>query len=191
MNKNLKKIFDHYHKKTITDTSLTPSAVLLPLFHKEGQLHILFTQRSDLVFHHKGQICFPGGSYKYGDATLLQTALRETEEEIGLKTEDVEILGELDDTSTTTSGYAISPFIALIPHPYQFKINHQEITQIFSIPLPKLIDDTISKYGHTDYGEQCQTSYYYHYGKLIIWGATARILSQFLELLKPESGATS
>ena len=189
MKHNLKEVFGKYHKRKNTDVSLTPSAVLLPLYYKEEQIYILFTQRSNLVLHHKGQICFPGGNYKYSDADLVQTALRETEEEIGLKAEDVEILGELDDASTTTSGYAISPFIALIPHPYQFKINPQEITQMFSIPLSKFMDDTILKYGHTGYGEQCQISFYYQYEGHIIWGVTARILSQFLELLKPENGA--
>jgi 8-oxo-dGTP pyrophosphatase MutT (NUDIX family) len=189
MKQNLKEVFGKYHKRINTDAGLTPSAVLLPLYYKEEQIYILFTQRSNLVLHHKGQICFPGGSYKYGDTGLLQTALREAEEEIGLKAEDVEILGELDDISTTSSGYAISPFIALIPHPYQFKVNLQEITQMFSIPLSKLMDDTILKYGHTGSVEQCQISSYYQYRGHIIWGVTARILSQFLELLKPESGA--
>jgi 8-oxo-dGTP pyrophosphatase MutT (NUDIX family) len=191
MKQSLKKIFGHYHKKENTDLSLTPSAVILPIYYEEDQVHILFTRRSDLVFHHKGQICFPGGSYKHGDANLLQTALRESEEEIGLKSKDVEILGELDDISTTTSGYSISPFIALIPHPYQFKINYQEISRIFSIPLTKLMDDNILKYWHRGGGQQCQPSYYYHYEDHIIWGVTARILSQFLELLKLESGASS
>ena len=93
MKQNLKKIFDHYRKRPNTEVNLKPSAVLIPLFYKEDCIHVLLTQRSEQVIHHKGQICFPGGSYQSGDTTLLQTALRETEEEIGLIARDVEILG--------------------------------------------------------------------------------------------------
>ena len=141
MNQELKEIFRRYNKRTNTDASLKPSAVLIPLFYKEGHIHILLTQRSEQVIHHKGQICFPGGNYQSNDATLLQTALRETEEEIGLMAKDVEVLGELDDSSTITSGYVISPFVALIPYPYVFKPNHNEIKQIISIPLSELTNE--------------------------------------------------
>jgi len=189
MKQNLKEVLGNYQKRKNIDAGLTPSAVLLPIYYKEEQIYILFTQRSNLVLHHKGQICFPGGNYEHSDTSLLQTALRETEEEIGLKAEDVEILGELDDINTTSSGYAISPFIALIPHPYQFKINPQEITRMFSVPLSKLMDNTTLKYGYTGHEDQQHASFYYEYGEHIIWGVTARILCQFLGLLKPESGA--
>ena len=97
MKHNLKKIFDHYHKRTITHANLKPAAVLIPLFYKEDYINVLLTQRSERVIQHKGQICFPGGSYQSGDTTLLQTALRETEEETGLIARDIEVLGELDD----------------------------------------------------------------------------------------------
>ena len=189
MKQNLKKIFGHYPKRKNTDASLTPSAVLIPLFYKEGHIHILLTQRSEQVIHHKGQICFPGGSYQSGDATLLQTALRETEEEIGLIAKDVEVLGELDDISTITSRYVISPFVALIPYPYPFKPNHNEIKQIFSIPLSELTNEIHFQQSYPDSDKQCPISYYYHYREHIIWGVTARILNQLIELLELRSGA--
>lgn len=189
MNQELKEIFRRYHKRTNTDANLKPSAVLIPLFYKEGHIHILLTQRSEQVIHHKGQICFPGGNYQSSDATLLKTALRETEEEIGLMAKDVEVLGELDDSSTITSGYVISPFVALIPYPYPFKANHNEIKQIFSIPLSELTNEIRFQQSYPDSDKQCPISYYYHYREHIIWGATARILNQLIELLELRSGA--
>jgi len=143
------------------------------------------------VEFHKGQICFPGGTYQPGDTSLLQTALRETEEEIGLKAEDVKILGELDDTITVTSGYVISPFVVFIPHPYLFKVDHREIKQILSVPLSAMMDEANFRQGEdmqTLEGEIIPV-YYCEYKGHIIWGATARILKHFTDLLRPESGA--
>jgi len=131
------------------------------------------------VDFHKGQVCFPGGTREPSDSSLLQTALREAEEEIGLMAEDVEILGEFDDSVTLTSNYVISPFIAFIPYPYHFQVDGREIREIFSIPLSFLLDETNFK----------QEPYEYEYEGHIIWGATARILRQFVDLLKSESGA--
>jgi len=153
--------------------------VLIPLFYDQGQYHVLFTERSDEVNFHKGQVCFPGGTREPSDASLLQTALRESEEEIALKAKNVEILGELDDSLTLTSNYVISPFVALIPYPYPLKADGREIREIFSIPLSFLMDETNFR----------QDSYTYEYEGHIIWGATARILKQFIDLLKSESGA--
>jgi len=189
MNQELKDIFRRYHKRTNTDANLKPAAVLIPLFYKEGHIHILLTQRSEQVIHHKGQICFPGGNYQSSDATLFQTALRETEEEIGLIAKDVEVLGELDDSSTITSKYIISPFVALIPYPYTFKPNHDEIKQIFSIPLSELTNEIHLQQSYSDSNKKYPTSYFYHYKEHIIWGVTARILNQLIELLKLRSGA--
>ena len=184
MKHNLKKIFDHYHKRTITHANLKPAAVLIPLFYKEDYINVLLTQRSEQVIQHKGQICFPGGSYQSGDTTLLQTALRETEEETGLIARDIEVLGELDDDSTISSRYVISPFVALIPYPYVFKPNHNEIKQIISIPLSELTDEFHFQQSSSDPDKQYPISYNYHYREHIIWGVTARILNQLVELLE-------
>jgi len=128
---------------------------------------------------HKGQVCFPGGTLEPSDSSLLQTALREVEEEIGLRAEDVEILGEFDDSVTLTSNYVISPFVAFIPHPYPFKADGREIREIFSVPLSFFMDEANFK----------QDSCEYEYDGHIIWGATAGILKQFIDLLKSESNA--
>lgn len=173
----IEEVLRHYSKKGIIDKNLKSAAVLMPLFYNEGQYHVLFTERSEEVNAHKGQVCFPGGTYQPSDSNLLQTVLREVEEEIDLKAEDVEVLGELDDIRTITTDYVISPFVGFIPYPYPFKPNYKEIKEIFSVPLLTLMDETIFR------------QYSYEYEGHIIWGATARILKQFIELLRSGSGA--
>lgn len=179
MKQQIEKILRHHEKKKITGENLKTSAVLIPLFYNQGQYHVLFTERSDEVNFHKGQVCFPGGTQEPSDSSLLETALRESEEEISLNAKDVEILGELDDSLTFTSNYVISPFVAFIPHPHSLRTNGREVKEAFSVPLSFLMDEAHFK----------QDSYTYEYEGHIIWGATARILRQFIDLLKSESGA--
>ena len=182
MKEKLRQALASRQKVRLSCSGLTESAVIVPIFRKGGEYHLLFTLRSEQVAHHKGQISFPGGARSEGDRSLLDTALRESWEEIGLKAEDAEILGELDDTPTTISSFHISPFVAFIPHPYEFKLNRYEIDEIFSIPVSVLLSKA-------DKGEECYTfdnevfiSYTYEYQGKVIWGATARIVHQFLEV---------
>jgi len=189
MKQKIKQILAHYHKNKIVDEKLTPSAVIVPLSYREGECHIFFTERSDEVNFHKGQICFPGGTREPGDASLLDTALREANEEIGLDAKDVEVLGELDDNLTVTTGYVISPFIAFIPYPYPFKVDRREIKQIFSVPLSALMDEAIFREELQSFDGETMPVYFYEYEGHVIWGATARILKRFIELLRSEGGA--
>jgi 8-oxo-dGTP pyrophosphatase MutT (NUDIX family) len=175
----IEKILRYRKKEKITGKNLRASAVLIPLFYNQGQYHILFTERSDDVVFHKGQVCFPGGTREPSDSSLLQTALRESQEEIGLEARDIEILGELDDSITLTSNYVISPFVAFIRHCHSLRTNGREVKGSFFVPLAFLMDEVNFK----------QESYEYEYEGHIIWGATARILRQFIDLLKSESGA--
>jgi len=179
MKQRIEKILRHHKKRRIIDGNLKTSAVLIPLFRNEGQCYVLLTERSDDVVFHKGQVCFPGGAQEPSDSSLLQTALRESHEEIGLEAEDIEILGELDDIITFTSNYIISPFVALVPYPYSLKTNGREVKGTFSVPLSFLMDEDNFK----------RDSYAYEYEGHIIWGATARILRQFIDLLNSERGA--
>jgi 8-oxo-dGTP pyrophosphatase MutT (NUDIX family) len=185
--REIEKVLQHHKKKKVTGENLKSSAVLVPLFHNEGQYHVLFAKRSEEVDFHKGQVCFPGGSPEPCDSSLLQTALREAEEEIGLKAKDVEILGELDDNPTLTSGYVISPFVAFIPYPYPFKLNHREVEEIFSVPLLALMDEANFTQDYYPTKDRIGPGYAYEYEGHIIWGATARILRQFIELLRSET----
>lgn len=178
----LRQLLAQRRKQNITDTSWIPSAVLLPIYQKQGQYHILFIKRTETVKYHKGQICFPGGGREEGDRTLLDTALRESYEEVGLRPQDVEVLGELDDVATMTSNYIVSPFVAMIPWPYQFRMQKEEVEEIIEVPITALLDKG-SLHRHTRYHDGRQVdSNDYHYEGRVIWGATAQILERFLDI---------
>jgi 8-oxo-dGTP pyrophosphatase MutT (NUDIX family) len=143
---------------------------------------MLFIKRTETVKEHKGQISFPGGTRDEGE-TLLDTALRECHEEIGLRAEDVEVLGELDDEVTTTSNYIVSTFVAMIPWPYQFKMSEEEIDEIIEVPISALLDKNCLQRDTEILNGKPVDSYAYHYQGRVIWGATARILNLFLDIL--------
>ena len=183
MEQRLKQALSHRQKFRISDPNRIASAVLIPIYRKQGQPHILFIQRTDRVRDHKGQISFPGGAYEEGDENLLQTALREATEEVGLMAEDVEVLGELDDFRTIGSNYVISPFVARIPWPYQFKVDEWETEEIIEVPISALLDGSNVRQGKDILDGKEIDQYYYHYQDNVIWGATARILKQLLAIL--------
>ena len=166
-------------RKAITSSSLVPAAVLVPLFEHNGKHHLLFTKRTSHVEHHKGQISFPGGTFDPTDNCLLSTALRECYEEIGLRGEDVEVLGELDDI-TTKSNFVVTPFVGCIPYPYPFRLLEEEVERLLLVPLPALLGRR-SRVIAGALGILGMGGYYQYQGD-VIWGATARILRQFLEL---------
>jgi 8-oxo-dGTP pyrophosphatase MutT (NUDIX family) len=182
MKQRLSQALSQRQKQHITDASRVKSAVLLPVYHKQGQYYILFTKRTEMVKTHKGQISFPGGAYQKKDRTLVDTALRECAEEIGLIADKVELLGELDDIATTTSSYIISPFVVLIPCPYQFKIAREEVEEIIEVPISALMDRSCLRKETEIIDDEAVTSYFYHYQGKVIWGATAKILNQFLDI---------
>lgn len=178
----LDKILHNRRKNRISIRNFTPSAVLVPVFEKNSEDHLLFTQRNQKVQHHKGEICFPGGVYDKKDHFLLNTALRECEEEIGLKPEDVLILGELDDLMTPTY-FRINPFVARIPYPYPFKINETEIDSVLEIPLRHFMDEKNLELKTVSIeGEEVEIPFY-HWENHQIWGATGRIVRQLINLL--------
>ena len=168
--------------QTLADPSLTPAAVLLVLYPKDGQYCILLQKRSEQVEYHKGEISFPGGTQDQEDRDSLDTALRETEEEMGIRREDVTILGELDEVATN-SGFLIRVYVGTIDYPYPFKPSKLEIAEVLEVPISVLQDPAnLRVESRWDQG-QLTTSYAYAYNQHLIFGATARILQQFLELL--------
>ena len=181
MKQRLKQALAQRQKTRIVDASWVLSAVLLPVYDKQGEYHILLTKRTETVADHKGEISFPGGACEVQDATRVDTALRECAEEIGLLTEKAEILGELDDT-TTTSGYIISPFVAAIPWPYHLKVDRVEVREIIEVPISTLLCKDCLRQETEVVDGRTVTTNSYHYRGHIIWGATARILTQFLDI---------
>ncbi len=158
------------------------AAVLVPLFYKDGQCHVLLTKRTYTVKTSKGQISFPGGVYEPYDKTPLDTALRETAEEIGVPPGEVEVLGELDDASTSTFGYVISPFVGIIPYPYPFKPELAEIEEILEVPISFLLDPKNFRRETWDRGDRKVPVEIYDFHGKIIWGLTCRILKDFLPI---------
>jgi len=167
----------------LTNAPLAPAAVILPLYQKDGEYHILFTKRTENLEYHKGQICFPGGARDEEDKSLEDTALRETFEEIGVRPQDVEILGQLDNMGTVSSSFLITPFVGLIPYPYEFVVNPYEIEEVVEVPISALLDkNNYREEFQTHQGKNHLVCFYQYQGK-VIWGATARILKQFLDLV--------
>jgi 8-oxo-dGTP pyrophosphatase MutT (NUDIX family) len=180
----LKELLESRPKHRIEDTARVPAAVLIPIYKNEGQCHIVFIKRTETVKAHKGQISFPGGSREEADKTLLDTALRESYEEIGLRPGDAEILGEMDDEVTTTSNYLVTPFVAAIPWPYRFVINRYEVDEIIAVPIPALLAEGCRRPDTEVLDGRTVASSAYHYRGRVIWGATARILNKFLDILR-------
>ncbi|MFC1920921.1 NUDIX hydrolase [Chloroflexota bacterium] len=180
-NRHRKDLFTKRRRRVVGNP--TASAVLLPLFMKDEECHVLFTKRTTAVRDHKGQISFPGGANELVDVTLLDTALRESKEEIGLDAGAVDIIGDLDEILTLHTNYLISPFVGVIPWPYQFKVDSREVEEIIEVPIPALLDkNNLRHETETDEDGKMIIGYYYDYKGHVIWGATARILTQFLDI---------
>jgi 8-oxo-dGTP pyrophosphatase MutT (NUDIX family) len=188
MEQSLREVLSRRQKRRITGANLITSAVLVPIYYKKGQYYILFTKRTDRVKTHKGQISFPGGAHHKVDKTLVDTALRESAEEIGLDPGRVNVLGELDDVSTETSNYVISPFVALIPYPYQFKFEASEVDEMIEAPISVLLDKECVRQETMVLRGKTLKLYVYNYQGRIIWGATAQILHQFLDVFSRALG---
>ena len=168
--------------RTVTEArgELRRAGVLVPLFVRETQLWILFTRRTDTVEHHRGQISFPGGAEEPGDESLLAAALRESEEELGLARADVRPLGSLSPMVTVTNFY-VEPFVAAIPQPYVFRPQESEIAEVIEAPVAALLDPAILE--KKELPGRPEPVLFYHYGPHVIWGATARMLAELLEIV--------
>jgi 8-oxo-dGTP pyrophosphatase MutT (NUDIX family) len=162
-----------------------PAAVLIPFYWDAEDWHLLFTRRTESLEAHRGQVAFPGGAIEPGDKDAKQAALREAEEEIGIKPEDVDVLGQLENLRTITD-FEIAPFIGTFPWPYPLKINPVEVANVFGVPLSWLADPTnleIKDRTLEVSGIQVPVFYFRPYEGEIIWGATARITINLLKVL--------
>jgi len=166
----------------IDPSGLRIAAVLVPLFKKGGRWHVLLTRRSENVEHHKGEISFPGGHMDPGDPDLAYTALRETEEEVGIPAGEVRVLGRLDDIATLT-GFYVRPFVGVIAYPFKEDVSNQEIDEVIALPLSSfMLPENFERMTKTWWGKEYQV-FFFHVGGHTVWGATARILKQFIEVV--------
>ena len=168
---------------TAADEGLMPAAVMLLLYPKDGEFCVLLNQRSMTVEHHKGEMSFPGGARDPEDTDFEDTALRETEEEMGIDRHDITILGRLDD-NVTRSNFLVKVFVGTIPYPYEFKPSSHEIAEVVEIPLSVLRDPATLRWdSRIENGERIAVRSY-GYQQHLVYGATAKILDQFLETIE-------
>ena len=155
----------------------------MPLYVQDGGLHAVFTRRRDDLRRHPGEISFPGGRHEDSDADLVETALREAEEEVGLPRETVELLGALQPTPTIATGYAVYPFVGMIESAMSWTPSPCEVAEVLELGLSELK----AGYGRrrlTRRGLPIRTDTYVS-GDQLIWGATARMLSDLFDRIEP------
>jgi len=161
---------------------LAAAAVLLPIVAR-AEPTMLFTQRTDHLARHAGQVSFPGGRAHDGDASLIDTALRETEEETGIAPAFVSIAGFLDAYETGT-GYAILPVVGVLREGFVLEPNAHEVAEIFEVPLAFLLDPANRERRHGEWQGRRREFYAYTYEGHYIWGATAAMLADFAERMR-------
>lgn len=164
---------------------LKRASVLIPLVQRDGALKVLLTQRTEHLSNHAGQISFPGGRAEEYDSSPIETALRETEEEIGLSRRHVEVLGLLPEHVTGT-GYRVTPVVALVAPPFELTADPNEVADIFEVPLAYLMDGM--RHQRLSYelpeGKGRRSFYAMPYERYFIWGATAAMLRNLFHFLR-------
>ena len=178
---NIRRVLQVTKGKTYNGQGLKESAVMLLLRSGSNNLKVILTRRSMNVGHYKGEISFPGGKKEQGDQTLLETALRETQEEIGVVHSDIEVLGVIDEVATTT-GFLIRPYVGMIQSHRKFSIS-SEVDSILEMPIECLFSDAHKRDEIRLKKRNSLKVPNYVYDGNVVFGATARILDQFSKLI--------
>jgi len=169
-------------RRVVVGGPLVKAAVLVPLVDR-GEPFLVFAKRTDRVGTHRGQISFPGGRVDPSDAGFLEAALRESEEEIGLPRTAVEPLGALDDTETVATQFIITPFVGVVRTPVAWQPDGHEIEKVIEVPLAALRDLANLRVEYRERDGVLHEVLFWDYQGETIWGATARILKQYLDVL--------
>lgn len=162
----------------------TRASVLLPIVVREQELTMLFTQRSEHLTDHGGQVSFPGGRWEEGDASAVATALRETEEEVGLGRRHIEVLGVLPNYLTAT-GYLVTPVVSIVHPPFDTHADPEEVSEIFEVPLAFLMDGAHHQRRTAEFPHGVHRTFYaMPYDRFFIWGVTAGMLRNLFHFLR-------
>ena len=157
--------------------------VLLLLFYKKNELQVTFIKRAEDGGTHSGQISFPGGKYEEDDKDLIQTAKRETFEEVGVNAKDVKILGELSSLYIPVSNYIVYPSVGFVTNIPEFTPNIKEVSKVLVFPLKKFLSKEYKHTGVIEVRNQKINTPFYNIDNTKIWGATAMIMSEFSEII--------
>tara|TARA_B110000438_G_C15766048_1_gene629673 strand:- start:566 stop:1189 length:624 start_codon:yes stop_codon:yes gene_type:complete len=169
-------------QKNISKEAIKPSAVLIILFFENNSWNFFLTKRSQSVSHHKGQISLPGGKLERGES-LQQAALRESEEEIGIISKNIHIIGALSYFNVPVSNFKILPFIGWIKDKPNLKIHDKEVEKVFSISIEKFILKSTQKTKYENLNGRKLKIPYFDIDNEIVWGATSIILSEFKRVI--------
>ena len=169
-------------RRVVEPGPLVRAAVLVPLVERGGP-HLIFAKRTDRVGTHRGQISFPGGTIDPADPSPLDAALRESEEEVGLPRTAVEPLGALDDTETFATQFVITPWVGVIREPVVWRPDGEEIEEVIEVPFASLVERANFRVEHWERDGVVRPVYFYDWGGEVIWGATARIVKHYLDLV--------
>jgi len=169
-------------RRVVEPGPLVRAAVLVPLVERGGP-HVIFAKRTDRVGTHRGQISFPGGTIDPADPSPLDAALRESEEEVGLPRAAVEPLGALDDTETVATQFVITPWVGVVREPVVWRPDGEEIEEVIEVPFASLVERANFRVEHWERDGVVRPVYFYDWGGEVIWGATARIVKHYLDLV--------
>jgi 8-oxo-dGTP pyrophosphatase MutT (NUDIX family) len=158
------------------------AAVLFPLIEKNNELKVILTTRSKDLPSHPGQVCFPGGKLEKTDKNIIECAKRESFEEVGIKSDQIKLLGQLDDCITGTN-FKVTPVIGLVDSSYIPVLQEKEVADIFEVPLDYFIEKNNQKIEHANYKGKSYSYYQYNWKNKKIWGSTARIIVNFCEIM--------
>jgi 8-oxo-dGTP pyrophosphatase MutT (NUDIX family) len=161
---------------------LQPAGVLIPVFERSGQLSVLLTQRSAELKHHAGQVSFPGGRMEDADKDVVQAALRETHEEVGIPPDAITVIGYLDPMPTVT-GYAVTPVVGMVSGDAPLRLDRTEVEYAFEVPLMFLLDERNERACEREYQGRTIPTVEFHYESQRIWGATAHIVIELRKLI--------
>ena len=193
---NIKKELANRHNNIIADMNLNNNkkkinldsnsykiaAVLFPLIEKNNELKVILTTRSKDLPSHPGQVCFPGGKLEKTDKNIIECAKRESFEEVGIKNDQINLLGQLDDCITGTN-FKVTPVIGLIDSNYIPVLQEKEVADIFEVPLDYFIEKNNQKIEYANYKDKSYSYYQYNWENKKIWGSTARIIVNFCEIM--------
>jgi 8-oxo-dGTP pyrophosphatase MutT (NUDIX family) len=183
----LAQAIDARARRMLAPDGKTRAAVLVPLLGVDAGMHLLYTRRAASLPHHQGQVAFPGGTHDgQRDTDATQTALREAHEEIGLRPDDVRILGALDDIETMTSRFVITPVVGVVPHPYPWVPCPREVDHIFTVPIAELLAPDAERRETWDFGGRAVPVDHFPVAGQVIWGATHRITRNLLDIILKE-----